>query len=139
MVGRIDLPNIDPAVGVKKSRDELSFDKQADDKLFFAEEFYIWLSNIVDVLNIAIDTIENAFAFMMAVGTATITGPGVGPYTILVTNLPATGFVTAQIISSTNQTTISRIVVSAGQFTVTFSSDPGTSAIIKYVAYTAKP
>lgn len=124
MVAQIDLPNLDPTIGVEKLN----------------EEFVRWLSNIVDVLNQDIDTIENAFANIMAVATVSgLTGSGAGPYTVLVTNLPANGFVTAQIISTSNPVTIKSIVVSAGQFTITFSADPGASAIIKYVAYTAKP
>ena len=120
---QIRLPNLDPAVGT-------------DD---FNEGFILWLSNIVDILNQDIDTLENAFAFMMAVSTASIGGMGAGPITVTVTNLPATGYVTAQIISTSNQVTISSIVITAGQFTIMFSSDPGASAIISYVAYTAQP
>lgn len=123
---RLALPNLDPAAGTEELQKHYTL-------------FFIWLSDIVDVLNQDIDTLENALAYMMAVSTVTLPHTWPTANTVLVSNLPATGFVTAEIISTTNKVTISRIVVSAGQFDITFNKDPGATAIIKYTAYIKQP
>ncbi len=123
MEARISLPNLDPAVGT----DALN------------KSFVIWLSDIVDILNQDIDTIENALANMITSAGVDVGGSGAGPISVTVTGLTANGYVIASLISSSNPVTILSVVPTTNAFNITFSADPGASAIIKYTAYTAQP
>lgn len=126
-MAQINLPNLDPAIGT----DELA-------KLY--NPFVIWLSDIVDILNQDIDTIENLFNnFLITAQSVDIGGGGAGPIAVSVPGLTTSGVVNVTLLSSSNPVTITNVIISANQFTVTFSADPGASAIIKYVAYTAQP
>jgi len=105
----------------------------------FGDNMKNWLSNIVDIINASFTTINNAFANIIAIGQTDIGGGGVGPIVVPVLGLQANNFVNVVLVSSSNPTTISNIVVNAGSFSVTFSSDPGASAIIVYQAFTSIP
>lgn len=124
MINRIALPNLDPAQGTQD----------------FDQLFAIWLSDIVDILNQDIDTLENALANLISSAAIDIGGAGAGPITVSVVGLTTSGYVQAQIISTTNPNiTILSVVSGLNSFAITFSADPGASAIIKYTAYTAQP
>lgn len=103
------------------------------------EEFVRWISNIVSVYNETMVIIQNAFNNMITSLGIDVGGGGAGPITVSVVGLTANGFVQAVLISSSNPVTISSVVPGLNGFDITFSGDPGASAIIKYTAYTAKP
>lgn len=105
-----------------------------------------WLSNIVDIINASLSTINGnfniinqSFANLLAVGQIDVGGGGVGPINVPVTDLLSTNVVSVKLISSSNDVTISTVLVENGDFKITFSADPGASAIIVYQAYTAQP
>jgi len=64
---------------------------------------------------------------------------GAGPINVTVTGLTASGYVNVNLISSSNPVFISNVTPGNGSFSITFSSDPGASAIIVYQAFIAKP
>jgi len=132
----IDLPNVDPSVGIKKIKDSIATPEHI---YILEEEFFQWLSTTVDVLNQDIDILQNAFNFLITAQSVDIGGGGVGPIAISVPGLTINGYVVVNLLSSSNPVTITAVTPGVNQFTVTFSADPGASAIIKYVAYTAKP
>jgi hypothetical protein len=124
MFNRIALPNLDPAQGTEDLN----------------QLFVIWLSDIVDILNQDIDTLENAFANLITSAAIDVGGGGAGPINVTVLGLTSAGYVTATLISSTNPNiTILSVVPSLNSFAITFSADPGASAIIKYTAFTSQP
>lgn len=103
------------------------------------EDFVLWVSNMVDTYNGSMTTIENAFNNMITSLGVDIGGGGAGPITVPVVGLTPTGFVQAVLISSSNPVTILSVVPGLNGFDITFSGNPGASAIIKYTAYTAAP
>jgi hypothetical protein len=105
----------------------------------FEPDMQRWLSNIVDIINASFMTINNIFANVLAISTIDIGGSGAGPLTVTVVGLTAVGSVTVNLLSSSNPVSISSVVPGTNQFSVTFSADPGASAIIQYIAFTAAP
>ena len=112
----------------------------------FGDDMKNWLTNFVDIFNSEINslekvvqTINNLFNYMIAVGTINLGGSGTTPPPVTVLGLTSNGFVVANLLSSTNPTTIVSVIPGANQFTVTFSADPGASAIISYVAFRKNP
>jgi hypothetical protein len=99
-----------------------------------------WLSDSVDILNQDVQFINNWFTNVMAVTTVNIGGGGATPPAVTVLGLPATGSVKVTLLSTSNAgVKVASTAVAAGQFTVTFDSDPGASAIIRYVAFITAP
>ncbi len=121
-MAQIDLENLDTPNGI----DQLD------------AGFVLWLSNVVDVLNRDIDIIQDAFNNLLTITTIDIGGSGAS-VNVTQLGLTPTGSVTAVLLSSTNPVTILSVTPGTGSFNVTFSGDPGASAIIKYSAYTAQP
>ena len=112
----------------------------------FGDDMKNWLTNAVDILNAEVNTVEtvvetinNLFNNMIAVNTVNIGGSGANPPPVSVLGLTSSGFVIVSLLSSTNPVTILSVVPGTNQFTVTFSADPGPSAIISYVAFTKNP
>lgn len=105
----------------------------------FGPDMKKWLANSVDNLNSTIQTLINIFEFMIAVQTIDVGGSGAGPLTVSVLGLTSNGYVEVTLLSSTNPVTIIDVTPGAGQFTVTFSGDPGASAIISYIAFSQNP
>ena len=105
----------------------------------FGPQMQAWLSNTVDKLNNDISLLNKAFANLIAVSGIDIGGGGAGPISVSVPGLSASGYVNVNLISSSNPVTISTVTAGTNAFTVTFSGDPGASAIIVYQAYTAQP
>lgn len=100
------------------------------DQTEFGPDSKRWLSNIIDTINAAFTTI------LIAVGQKDVGGGGAGPITVAVTGINANNFVNVTLLSSTNATTIIDVTPGANQFTVTFQSNPGASAIIAYQVFT---
>jgi hypothetical protein len=98
-----------------------------------------WLTTLVDIINASFMTLNEAFAKLLAVGQKDIGGGGAGPITVAVTGLMASNYVSVTLVSSTNAVTISTVVPGAGSFDITFSGDPGASAIIVYQAFVSQP
>jgi len=94
-----------------------------------------WLSNLVDIVNAGFVTIENALNSLIAIGQKDIGGGGAGPISVTVTGLLSSNIVNVQLLSSSNPVTIISVVPGSGAFTVTFSADPGASAVIYYQAF----
>ena len=98
-----------------------------------------WLTTLVDIINASFTTLNQAFANLLAVGQIDVGGSGAGPISVTVTGLTASNYVSATLVSSTNPVTILSVVPGAGSFAVTFSGDPGASAIIVYQAFSSQP
>ena len=105
----------------------------------FGPDMKRWLTNVVDIINASFRTFAQAFQYFFAAGTTNIGGSGAGPINVTVVGLTANGYVTATLLSSTNPVTIFSIVPGAGSFAITFSGDPGASAIIVYQAFVQQP
>ncbi len=112
----------------------------------FGDDMKNWLTNFVDIFNAEVDSLEtvvqainNLFNFMIAVGTINLGGSGTTPPPVSVLGLTSNGFVVVNLLSSTLPTTIASVVPGTNQFTVTFSANPGASAIISYVSFRANP
>lgn len=98
-----------------------------------------WLSNIVDIINANFSSLNNAFNTIIAVGQIDVGGSGAGPIAVAVPGLQVGNYVNVTLISSSNPVTISDVTVVLNGFNITFSGDPGASAIITYQAFTVKP
>lgn len=95
-----------------------------------------WLTTLVDTIN----TTFQSFAMLLAVGQINVGGSGAGPITVTVADLLSTNYVSAILVSSTNPNiTIESITPANGSFNITFSADPGASAIIVYQAFAKQP
>lgn len=100
----------------------------------FGPDMKRWLANSVDIINGWLQ----AFANLIEVKGVNIGGSGAGPINVPVVGLTADGFVNARIISTTNSgITISDVTPGLNSFDITFSADPGASAIIVYEAFSA--
>jgi len=109
------------------------------DQTNFGPDMKRWLGNIVDIINASFSTIEQALNDQIATGITDVGGGGAGPLTVTVAGLTPSGFVSVGLQSSTNPVTIVSVVPGTNSFSITFSADPGASAIIVYQAYTAQP
>lgn len=69
--------------------------------------------------------------------TINIGGGGAGPITVNLTGVTSSSVIVGTIISSSNAVQIQTIAPGSGTFAVTFSGDPGASAIVSYVAFLA--
>ena len=106
----------------------------------FGPDMKRWLSNIVDVINSNMNSISNAFEFLITSQGIDVGGSGAGPITVSVIGLTPSGFVRVNLISTTNPNiTIASVVPGTNSFAITFSADPGASAIIVYQAFIANP
>jgi hypothetical protein len=106
----------------------------------FGPDMKRWLSNIVDIVNANFISLSNAFEFLITSSGIDVGGSGAGPINVTVTGLTASGFVNVSLISTTNPgVTIASVVPGLNQFSITFSANPGASAIIVYQAYMVNP
>ena len=105
----------------------------------FGPDMKRWLSNIVDIINDDLILLNNAFANLITSNGIDVGGGGAGPLVVSVIGLTPSGFVNATLISSSNPTSIASIVPGTNQFNITFTADPGASAIIVYQAFIAQP
>lgn len=105
----------------------------------FGPDMDRWITNVVDIINASFMTLNNVFSNLLVVNTADIGGSGAGPIAVTVTGLTAGGYVNVNLLSSSNPVSIMTVSVGTNQFMVTFSGDPGASAIIQYQAFTAAP
>lgn len=101
----------------------------------FTATFEQWLTNLVDILNISLTQIEAFIQNIITAQTANIGGGGAGPIDVAVVGLTADSIVTANIVSSSNAVSILTILPGIDKFSVTFSANPGASAILSYTAY----
>ena len=100
----------------------------------FGPDMQRWLPNIVDIINANFAMVGN----LITVATMDIGGGGAGPINISVPGLTPSGNVIVNLLSSSNPVTVSNVTSGTNQFSVTFSGDPGASAIISYQVYTAQ-
>lgn len=105
----------------------------------FGENMQNWLSNTVDILNSLIIAFDGFVNNVIEISTFDAGGFGVGPVSVPVLGLTTNGSVLVRLLSSTNPAEIINIVPLTNQFTVTFSADPGASAIITYQAFSSDP
>lgn len=104
----------------------------------FGPDMNRWLSNIVDIINASFTTLNNAFSTLIAVGQTNAGGSGTTA-TVTVSQLITGNYVSVTLISSSNPTAVISAVAGSGNFVVTFSANPGVSAIIAYQAFTGQP
>lgn len=105
----------------------------------FGPDMNRWISNMVDILNSTIMTLSNYINNVLVISTVDIGGSGAGPIAVTVLGLTPAGAVIVNLLSSSNPVKIINVTVGTNQFTVTFSADPGASAIISYTAFTQYP
>lgn len=74
---------------------------------------------------------------VVAQQSADIGGAGAGPIDIAVVGATAASVAVATVLSSSNAVSILNVVPGSAKISVTFSGDPGASAIINYVVYLA--
>ncbi len=100
-----------------------------------------WLTTLVDIINANFTLLTNAFGnlYLLSGAEVDIGGGGAGPINVVVAGLVATNFVNVTLVSSSNDVTIASVVPGAGSFNITFSGDPGASAIIVYQVFSSKP
>lgn len=99
----------------------------------FSPDMQRWLSNIVDIINSNFALLGLSFAQGINIG-----GGGAGPINVTVTGLTPSGLVNVNLVSTTNPNiSILSVVPGTNQFSITFSGDPGASAIITYTAFTS--
>src|ERR1051325_4580121 len=101
-----------------------------------------WLANLVDVLNsnfLILNSVNEAFQNLITSGGVNAGGGWPAPFNVPVIGLTPSGFVTAILISSTLPTTISLVTPLTNSFNITFSNDPGVSAIVVYQAFITEP
>jgi len=104
----------------------------------FGDDMKRWLSNIVDVLNADLQILSNALQFLIQASGYNIPG-GMTSFSVPVTGLTSSGFVTASIVSTTMpDVTIASVTPALNAFTIVFSADPGASVIV-YQAYMEEP
>ena len=74
---------------------------------------------------------------IIAQQSADIGGAGAGPHDITVTGATATSVAVATVVSSTNAVEVLKVLPGVDKISVTFSADPGASAIISYIVFIA--
>lgn len=110
------------------------------DQTQFGPDMKNWLSNTVDILNSELITIDGIFSNILTISTINAGGTFPVAFVVPVLGLTSSGFVITRLISTTIPgVTITNVVVGTDQFTVTFSADPGASAIIAYQAFSQNP
>lgn len=102
----------------------------------FGPDMKRWLTNAVDIINEQFQ----AFDFLIENKGVNIGGGGAGPINVPVIGLIPDDYVNVRLISTSNSgITVSTVTVGTNSFDVTFSADPGASAIIVYQAISAQP
>lgn len=66
-----------------------------------------------------------------------IGGAGAGPVTVTQAGVATTSIIVASMVSSSNPVEIITVTAGTGNFAVTFSGNPGASAIINYIVFIA--
>jgi len=92
-----------------------------------------WLTDLVDVVNAGLTQLQHAITPVLLNIT---TGAGV-TRTVTLAGLTVNSIVIPYLVSSTNPVTIVSTATGVNQFIITFSGDPGASAVISYLAYFA--
>jgi hypothetical protein len=72
-----------------------------------------------------------------AAQSANIGGSGAGPVDITVAGATAASVAVASLISSSNAVSIQNVIPGSGKISITFTGDPGASALVSYVVYIA--
>lgn len=100
-----------------------------------------WLTTLVDTINSNFIRLSQTIGnlYLLSGAQIDIGGGGAGPINVVVAGLTASNFVNVTLVSSTNTVTISKVVPGAGSFDITFSGDPGASAIIVYQVFSSQP
>lgn len=114
-------------------------DTPIEEQTQFGPDMKRWLTTTSDIINTNFTILNQAITQLLAVGQIDVGGAGAGPITVPVTGLYSTNFVNVTLISSTNPVSILNVTPQNGDFLITFSADPGASAIIVYQAFTAQP
>lgn len=80
--------------------------------------------------------VADSGASVKAQTTATYAGGGTSN-AFTATGLTATSIVTANILTSTNSVSITKVVPGTNLLTITFSADPGAGTTVNYIAFSA--
>lgn len=121
MAGQLDLNLLD-SVDVEQTQ--------------FGPDMKRWLSNAVDIINEQFQALD----LMIETKGVDVGGSMAGPISVPVIGLTANDYVNVRIISTSNPgITIVSATPGTNAFDITFSADPGASAIIVYQAISAQP
>jgi hypothetical protein len=102
----------------------------------FGPDMKRWLTNMVDIANEQFLAFDNLIANL----GVDVGGGGAGPISVPVIGLTANDFVNVRLISTSNAgVTVLTVTPGLNAFDITFSADPGGSAIIVYQAISAQP
>jgi len=99
-------------------------------------DFKRWLTNTVDIINASFDAINIVIGNQVTSAIIDIGGSGAGPLFVSVPGLTPANAVIVNLTSSTNPVTVVNVTTVTDGFNVTFSGNPGASAIIVYQAFT---
>jgi hypothetical protein len=72
-----------------------------------------------------------------AATTANIGGAGAGPITVTVAGVNSASVIVASIATSSNTVAVGKVTPGRGDFSVTFTADPGATCTLSYIAYIA--
>ena len=100
-------------------------------------DVWMWITNLPDIINGAFTQMENSINNMIASQSVDIGGAGAGPLAVSVLGLTADSIVEAVLISSSNAVSVVSVLPIIDGFNITFSGDPGASAIVGYTAFIA--
>lgn len=114
-------------------------DTPIEEQTNFGPDMKRWLTTTTDIINTNFLILNQAITQLVAVGQTDVGGAGAGPLTVTVPGMLSTNFVNVTLISSSNPVTITNVTPGNGSFTVTFSGDPGASAVINYQVFTVQP
>ena len=105
----------------------------------FGPDMKRWLSDLVDIVNNNFIILNQAFTNLITSAGIDVGGAGAGPLSVSVVGLTSSGYVNVTLISSSNPVSVLTVTPGTNAFDITFSADPGASAIIVYQAYIARP
>ncbi len=110
------------------------------DQTNFGPDMDRWITNIVDIINANFSPISSYLNNIISSGGLNLADTWPTPVTVPVMGLTSSGYVNVNLISTTNPgVTIVSAVAGTNDFVLTFSADPGASAIIVYQAFMSQP
>lgn len=106
----------------------------------FGDDMNRWLTDVVDIINSSFSVLDDSFNKLITASGIDAGGTWPLGFTVPVIGLTSAGFVNVSLISSSNPNVeILSVVPGLNSFDITFTLDPGPSAIIVYQAFMQQP